>query len=71
MPTCTATDIRNTWNVTVGPWVIGQLKRTAAGYEFTEARAMDVFTQGPFTDAKAAQAAIARWYEGQQPLACD
>ena len=60
MPTCTATSTRNTWTVKVGPWAVGTLKRTAAGYEFTEARSMDVFTGGTFANAKDAQAAIAR-----------
>lgn len=71
MPTCTATATRNVWTVNVGPWAVGTLKRTAAGYEFTGVRYMDRFTEGPFADAKAAQAAIAEWYEGQEPLACD
>lgn len=70
MPTCTATTTRNLFDVKVGNWIIGQLTRTAAGFEFTGARAMDVFTEGTFTNAKDAQAAIARWYAAQQPP-CD
>ncbi|MGA1012842.1 hypothetical protein [Vulcanococcus sp.] len=71
MPTCTATTTRNLWTVTVGPWAVGSLKRTAAGFEFTAAPAMDEFNAGPFADAKAAQAAITEWYAGQEALACD
>jgi hypothetical protein len=71
MPTCTSTGKPNTWNVKVGPWIVGQLNRTPAGFTFTEARAMDVFGNTIYSTAEEIRTAIASWYVGQEELACD